>query len=160
MSNLRESLFGLISAVATLSDTRILLTKNAALSKEFEQVRDAALSLKQNKKLSTAALSKKYEQLNEKFNLLGVQFDYEQTLKKVNPSKMKVSVPDDEGQTKLVIGRGGSREGSGRKKIGVTRLVKINLPKEEWEYIEELIRNEHVDSLAEYFRRIHYNCRR
>lgn len=76
--------------------------------------------------------------------------------KKVTPLKVTSSGKQ---QAELVMQRGGYRPGAGRKAKGIRRPVKINLPQEEWDYIEGLIENEHVESLAEYFRILHFNSR-
>jgi hypothetical protein len=41
----------------------------------------------------------------------------------------------------LIMSRGGKREGSGRKKQGLTRKVSINLSEESWQEIEESGKN-------------------
>lgn len=82
---------------------------------------------------------------------------------------------DKEGQLNIVIeeksiemekivpeqnGRGGKRKGSGRKSLG-GRNIKLTLilPEEEWNYIDTLVAERHVDSRAAYFRQLHMESR-
>jgi Arc/MetJ-type ribon-helix-helix transcriptional regulator len=60
-----------------------------------------------------------------------------------------------EGQVKMSF-RGGARPGSGRKRMGRKEKVSLVLPDEEWEFIDELIRNGHAASRADYFRQLHF----
>ncbi|REE78682.1 ribbon-helix-helix CopG family protein [Paenibacillus taihuensis] len=50
---------------------------------------------------------------------------------------IKVGVSNKEGQLGFVFTRGGLREGSGRKSIGVTKKVSLTLTDEIWEMIEK-----------------------
>ncbi|SKQ05955.1 Uncharacterised protein [Mycobacteroides abscessus subsp. massiliense] len=50
---------------------------------------------------------------------------------------------------------GGARPGSGRKKIGVAKALRITLPTDEWKAIDEMIQAGQFDSRAEYFRFLH-----
>jgi len=50
--------------------------------------------------------------------------------------KVKVGISNKEGQLGFVFTRGGLREGSGRKRIGVTKKVSLTLPEEIWGKIE------------------------
>lgn len=52
---------------------------------------------------------------------------------------------------------GGAREGAGRKKIGESRPLRINLPEDDWKKIESLIENGHAASFGDYFRQLHQN---
>lgn len=45
-------------------------------------------------------------------------------------------VKQTDGQSELLISRGGRRAGSGRKKIGETRRLSLTLPAEAWEFID------------------------
>lgn len=51
-------------------------------------------------------------------------------------------------------GRGGKREGAGRRGIGSTRQVKLTLPDEAWEWIDECVANKHADSKSEFLRNL------
>lgn len=50
--------------------------------------------------------------------------------------EIKVGVSNKEGQLGFIFTRGGHREGSGRKSIGVTKKVSLTLTEEIWEKIE------------------------
>ncbi|MFD2615685.1 hypothetical protein [Paenibacillus gansuensis] len=52
-------------------------------------------------------------------------------------NKIKVGVSNKEGQLGFVFSRGGLREGSGRKSIGVTKKVSLTLTEEMWNKIED-----------------------
>lgn len=54
----------------------------------------------------------------------------------MNNNKVKVSVSNKDGQLGFVFTRGGLREGSGRKSIGVTKKVSLTLTEEIWGKIE------------------------
>lgn len=56
-----------------------------------------------------------------------------------------------EGQIALSL-RGGARPGAGRKSLGVKRKVSIVLPAEDWAYIDSLVADKKIASVAEYFR--------
>lgn len=47
------------------------------------------------------------------------------------------------------------KRGPGRPQIGVRKQIKMTLPKEDWDQIEQLIENEHAESFADYFRQLH-----
>lgn len=53
------------------------------------------------------------------------------------------------------MSKGGAREGSGRKKIGAVRSLRITLPDGEWDKIDSLIAEGHVSNQSEYFRLLH-----
>lgn len=48
-----------------------------------------------------------------------------------------VKVPEEAGQLNLIISRGGYRQGSGRKRIGVTKTIKLTLSEEDWNLISQ-----------------------
>ncbi|WP_338554257.1 ribbon-helix-helix protein, CopG family [Paenibacillus sp. KS-LC4] len=50
--------------------------------------------------------------------------------------KIKVGVSNKEGQLGFLFARGGLREGSGRKSIGVTKKVSLTVTEEIWDKIE------------------------
>jgi hypothetical protein len=50
--------------------------------------------------------------------------------------KIKIDVPNHEGQVSIMFTRGGSRDGAGRKGIGETKKVSLTLSKETWVEIE------------------------
>lgn len=50
---------------------------------------------------------------------------------------------------------GGARPGSGRKKIGESKALRITLPDADWKHIDSLIASGRVASYAEYFRELH-----
>lgn len=52
-------------------------------------------------------------------------------------SKLKVA---RDGQVQMDYARGGSREGAGRKGIGVTKKLSLTLPEEAWERFDEACR--------------------
>jgi hypothetical protein len=51
--------------------------------------------------------------------------------------KIKIDVPNHEGQVSIMFTRGGSRDGAGRKGFGETKKVSLTLPKETWTDIEK-----------------------
>jgi Spy/CpxP family protein refolding chaperone len=53
-------------------------------------------------------------------------------------NRIKLGVPNNEGQLSLMFTRGGSREGAGRKGIGQTKKISLTLTEEAWQQIEEL----------------------
>ncbi len=73
----------------------------------------------------------------------------------MNPNKINVGVSNKEGQLGFVFSRGGLREGSGRKRIGVTKKVSLTLTEEMWGKIEgcctdnQLSRSEVIRTLIE-----------
>lgn len=50
---------------------------------------------------------------------------------------------------------GGAREGAGRKKIGQSKPLRINLPESEWAAIDKEIEAGTYEGYADYFRRLH-----
>jgi hypothetical protein len=50
--------------------------------------------------------------------------------------KIKIAVPDQEGQVSIMFSRGGPRAGAGRKGIGETKKVSLTLTKEIWDELE------------------------
>ncbi|WP_053375797.1 hypothetical protein [Paenibacillus sp. FJAT-27812] len=50
--------------------------------------------------------------------------------------KIKIAVPDQEGQVSLMFSRGGPRAGAGRKGIGETKKVSLTLTKQVWDELE------------------------
>jgi len=48
----------------------------------------------------------------------------------------------------------------GRPKIGVRRPVKITLPEEDWEIVEQAIASGSAGSLSDYFRQLHEKSKR
>jgi len=54
---------------------------------------------------------------------------------------------------------GGAREGAGRPKMGISKPLRINLPSEAWEEIDELIGQGKYDNYSEYFRKLHEGIR-
>ena len=55
----------------------------------------------------------------------------------MSKQKMRINVPDHEGQLSLLFSKGGTRTGAGRKGIGVTKKVSITLKAETWAEIEK-----------------------
>jgi hypothetical protein len=53
-------------------------------------------------------------------------------------NKIKIDIPDQEGQVSIMFTRGGSRNGSGRKGIGETKKLSLTLPKQTWTEIDSL----------------------
>lgn len=49
--------------------------------------------------------------------------------------------------------RGGARKGAGRKVIGVTRPIKLTLPDETWNWIEEAIQKGKATGMSEFIRK-------
>lgn len=56
-----------------------------------------------------------------------------------------------QGQIKMSL-RGGRRDGSGRKSIGIKKTVAINLPQKIWDEIDNLIQNGEHDGYGPFFR--------
>lgn len=52
------------------------------------------------------------------------------------PKKMKLNVPQEEGQLSLMFTRGGPRNGAGRRAIGETKKVSLTLSNAAWTEIE------------------------
>ncbi|XEC93502.1 CopG family ribbon-helix-helix protein [Paenibacillus tarimensis] len=50
--------------------------------------------------------------------------------------KVKLGVPEHEGQLSIMFARGGPRAGAGRKGIGETRKISLTLKKEMWDELE------------------------
>lgn len=75
----------------------------------------------------------------------------------MNNNKVKVGVSNKDGQLGFVFTRGGLREGSGRKSIGVTKKVSLTLTEEIWGKIEtsctdnNLSRSEVIRNILESF---------
>lgn len=75
----------------------------------------------------------------------------------MNNNKIKVGVSNKEGQLGFVFTRGGLREGSGRKSIGVTKKVSLTLTEDIWGKIEshctvnKLSRSEVIRNILESF---------
>lgn len=75
----------------------------------------------------------------------------------MNNNKIKVGVSNKEGQLGFVFTKGGLREGSGRKSIGVTKKISLTLTEELWGKIEkqckdnELSRSEVIRNILESF---------
>ncbi|MCM3629762.1 ribbon-helix-helix domain-containing protein [Paenibacillus glycanilyticus] len=72
---------------------------------------------------------------------------------------IKVGVSNKEGQLGFVFTKGGHREGSGRKSIGVTKKVSLTLSDEVWAEIEKEC-TDHNRSRSEVIRNIlesHYS---
>ncbi|WP_284238294.1 hypothetical protein [Paenibacillus glycanilyticus] len=57
-------------------------------------------------------------------------------MEKLNNDSIKVGISNKEGQLGFVFTKGGHREGSGRKSIGVTKKVSLTLTEETWDKIE------------------------
>lgn len=54
----------------------------------------------------------------------------------MDSNKVKVGISNKEGQLGFIFTKGGLREGSGRKRIGVTKKVSLTLTEEIWDKIE------------------------
>ena len=72
-------------------------------------------------------------------------------------NQVKVGVSNKDGQLGFVFTRGGLREGSGRKSIGVTKKISLTLTEENWRKIESdcidknLSRSEVIRSILQSF---------
>lgn len=72
-------------------------------------------------------------------------------------NNVKVGVSNKEGQLGFVFTRGGLREGSGRKSIGVTKKVSLTLTEEMWEELagdctnNNISRSEAIRNIIEAF---------
>ncbi|WP_409343363.1 ribbon-helix-helix domain-containing protein [Paenibacillus sp. MBLB4367] len=55
----------------------------------------------------------------------------------MSKQKLKLGVPDQEGQLSIMFTRGGPRTGAGRKGIGETRKVSLTLTKEMWDELDK-----------------------
>ncbi|PRA07546.1 hypothetical protein CQ043_09160 [Paenibacillus sp. MYb63] len=75
----------------------------------------------------------------------------------LNNNNIKVGVSNKEGQLGFVFSRGGLREGSGRKSIGVTKKISLTLTEDMWGEIEnhctehKLSRSEAIRNIIESF---------
>ncbi|QHW32397.1 hypothetical protein GZH47_17325 [Paenibacillus rhizovicinus] len=67
--------------------------------------------------------------------------------------KLKLGVPEQEGQLSMLFTKGGPRTGAGRKGIGETRKLSLTLPETAWAAIEALC-EEHACSKSELLRAI------
>lgn len=93
------------------------------------------------RELDIDQLKKKVEVLEKDIRLLDDlerQEYIEKTVTDIKAPKMIVSVPDEEGQTTLKIGRGGRRMGAGRKKNGEQRKASLSLPPDKWELVDRI----------------------
>jgi len=50
--------------------------------------------------------------------------------------KIKITVPDQEGQVSIMFSRGGPRAGAGRKGFGETKKISLTLTNEVWDELE------------------------
>lgn len=50
---------------------------------------------------------------------------------------IKLGVPNEEGQLRMMFSQGGPRQGAGRKGIGVTKKVSLTLPEALWAKFEQ-----------------------
>ncbi|OME80077.1 hypothetical protein BK120_19750 [Paenibacillus sp. FSL A5-0031] len=50
--------------------------------------------------------------------------------------KIKIAVPDEEGQVSIMFSRGGPRAGAGRKGFGETKKISLTLTNEVWTELE------------------------
>ncbi|WP_243711841.1 hypothetical protein [Paenibacillus sp. BK033] len=74
-------------------------------------------------------------------------------MKKLNNDNIKVGISNKEGQLGFVFTKGGHREGSGRKSIGVTKKVSLTLTEQTWDKIESYCA-EYKQSRSEVIRNI------
>ncbi|UYO05170.1 hypothetical protein K2F33_04205 [Paenibacillus sp. PSB04] len=51
-------------------------------------------------------------------------------------NKVKIGIPDKEGQLSFMFTRGGARRGAGRKGIGTTRKVSLTLSEATWSHLD------------------------
>jgi hypothetical protein len=72
-------------------------------------------------------------------------------MKLQNNNRIKLGVPNEEGQLSIMFARGGPRKGAGRKGIGTTKKVSLTLPEALWDKIEEC-RNSACGSQSEVIR--------
>lgn len=54
----------------------------------------------------------------------------------MSDKKIKITVPEYEGQVSIMFSRGGPRYGAGRKGIGETKKISLTLTKDIWEDLE------------------------
>ncbi|MCQ6561829.1 ribbon-helix-helix domain-containing protein [Paenibacillus mendelii] len=50
---------------------------------------------------------------------------------------VKLGIPDQEGQLRIMFSKGGPRAGAGRKGFGVTKKISLTLSQELWETLEQ-----------------------
>jgi len=67
--------------------------------------------------------------------------------------QVKVGVPREEGQLHITFGKGGAREGAGRKGIGLTKKISLTLPEPLWDDLEALCQSKQT-SRSELIREI------
>jgi len=67
--------------------------------------------------------------------------------------QVKVGVPREEGQLHITFGKGGAREGAGRKGIGLTKKISLTLPESIWEDLEARCQSKQI-SRSELIREI------
>ncbi|MFC5471008.1 CopG family transcriptional regulator [Cohnella suwonensis] len=58
--------------------------------------------------------------------------------------KIKLGVPDKEGQLSIMFSKGGPRKGAGRKGFGVTKKLSLTLSEELWETFERRANSLHI----------------
>ena len=58
--------------------------------------------------------------------------------------QVKVGVPREEGQLHITFGKGGAREGAGRKGIGVTKKISLTLPAHLWDNLEDACQSKQI----------------
>ncbi|MDQ0061859.1 ribbon-helix-helix domain-containing protein [Paenibacillus harenae] len=56
----------------------------------------------------------------------------------MSSKKIKLGIPENEGQLSIMFSQGGPRAGAGRKGIGETRKISLTLPSSAWEQIDAL----------------------
>lgn len=54
----------------------------------------------------------------------------------MSQKKIKLGIPEHEGQLSIMFSQGGPRAGAGRKGIGETKKISLTLPKDIWDEIE------------------------
>lgn len=67
--------------------------------------------------------------------------------------QVKVGVPREEGQLHITFGKGGAREGAGRKGIGLTKKISLTLPEQVWDDLEAACQSKQI-SRSELIRQI------
>ncbi len=67
--------------------------------------------------------------------------------------QVKVGIPREEGQLHITFGKGGAREGAGRKGIGLTKKISLTLPEPLWDDLEAICQSKKI-SRSELIREI------
>jgi len=81
------------------------------------------------------------------------KLDTDWSVNALQRQQVKVGVPREEGQLHITFGKGGAREGAGRKGIGLTKKISLTLPEQVWDALEAACQTKQI-SRSELIREI------